>query len=161
MDSEVAKRRAQYAQAQFGRELQTLFTSDCKFRSLFSRVNRCLKDYFNSTFAPVNGMRVNHSPTLKIEVPFNCVAFDNQFNGSWGGQGGVHNDLFMSFRDGLREKFTPNQVPNFEPRDDTMRVPLGQEFSYSFSNGSFKRPRAPSNCRITPDGKGRFNNQRK
>ena len=153
MDSEVARRRAQYSQAQFGKEIQSLFTSDCKFRSLFARVNRCLKDYFNSMLAPIPGLKVNQSPSLKIDVPKNCVAFDGQFTGSWGGQGGVHNDLFMSFRDGIKDKYSAN-TPNFEPRDDALRVPLGSEFAYAFAPATFKRPRAPSNSRVTPDGKG-------
>ena len=133
-----------------------MFTTDCKLKSLFSRVNRCLKDYFNTTFGSVDGFKVNQSPSLKIDIPAACVSFTPEFTGSWGGQGGVHSDLFMSFRDNIKDKYSPGITPSYEPKDDSIRVPIGSEFSYAFGPSTFKRPRAPSNSRVTPDGKSKF-----
>ena len=155
-DSEMSKRRAQYAQREMAKELQTMFTNDCRLKSLFSRTNRCLKDFFNSLFAGVDGVKVNQSPCLKLDIPAACLAFNNDFTGSWGGQGGVHSDLFMSYRDNIKDKFGPGITSGYEPRDDSLRVTLGNEFSYAFSPASFKRPRPPSNSRLTPDGKSKF-----
>ena len=154
-DSEMSKRRAQYAQKELARELQTMFTTDCRFKSLFSRTNRCLKDFFNSVLAPVDGLKVNQSPSLKLDIPAACLSISPDFTGSWGGQGGVHSDLFMSFRDNIKDKYGPGVASAYEPREDTLRVPLGNEFAYAFSPATFKRPRPPSNTRLTPDGKSK------
>ena len=132
-----------------------MFTTDCRFKSLFSRTNRCIKDYVNSIFGGVDGMKVNQSPVLKLEVPPSFVGFNPEFTGSWGGQGGVHSDLFMSFRDNIKDKYSAGVAPSYDPKDDSLRVPLGSEFSYAFAGANFKRPRPPSNSRITPDGKSK------
>ena len=151
----MAKRRAQYAQKELSREIQSMFVNDCQFKSLFSRVNRCLKDYFSTAFGQVDGMKVNAAPSLKVDIPSTIFAFTPDFTGSWGGQGGVHSDLFMSFRDNIKDKFSAGMPSNYEPRDDQLRVPIGSEFSYAFGNVNFKRPRPPSNSRLTPDGKSK------
>ena len=107
-------------------------------------------------FSNVPGLRVVQAPVLKIDVPRNAVAFDQNFTGSWGGQSGVHSELFASFRDGIMEQFNSSVATSYEPKMDGLRVPLGQEFSYSFSPATFKRPRTPSTTRVTPDGKGKY-----
>ena len=154
-ESEIARRRSEHSQKQLSKDVQSLFTEQCRFRSLFSRVNRCLKDFYSTMLAPVDGVRVTHPPTLKVDVPYNSMSFDKNFTGSWGGQGGVHAELFGSFRDTAKEAIATGIAPNYEPREDHLRVPLGAEFNYAFSPYRFKRPRPSSTNRLTPDGKGK------
>ena len=156
-NSEVTKRQTQFAQSQLGKQVQTLFTQECRFKSLFARVNRCVKDFWNSLFADIDGVKVNQSPNLRLEVPTNALSFGPEFKNSWGGKNGtghVHGDLFLAFRDTVKDRFGPGVPTTYEPRDDNgTRLPLGGEFSYSFNFASFKRPRQPSATRVTPDGK--------
>ena len=152
----MAKRQHQFSQVQLSKQLQTIFTSDCKFKSLFSRVNRCVKDYWNSLFHSVDGVKVNQSPTLKLEVPSGALSFGADFKNSWGGQSGtnyVHADLFLAFRDSVKDRFSTGVPTAFDPKDDNLRLPIGGEFNYSFVASTFKRPRQPSATRVTPEGK--------
>ena len=154
--SEVAKRQSLFAQSQLSKQIQTLFTQECRFKSLFSRVNRCLKDFWNSLFIDVDGVKVNQSPSLKLDIPAGALSFGPEFKNSWGGKnntGHVHSDLFLAFRDNTKERFGPGIPNTYEPRDDNVRLPLGGDFSYSFTSPTFKRPRQPSATRVTPDGK--------
>ena len=157
--SEMAKRQHQFSQTQLSKQLQTVFTSDCKFKSLFSRVNRCVKDYWlevNSLFHSIDGVKVNQSPTLRLEVSSGALSFGSDFKNSWGGQSGtnyVHADLFLAFRDSVKDRFSTGVPTAFDPKDDNLRLPIGGEFSYSFIAPTFKRPRQPSLTRGTPEGK--------
>ena len=148
-DSIITRKRSNHARSLLAARYEKLFASDCRMKSLISRLNRCSREYSGSLFSGVPGLRCGGYPTVKFDCSNLTTTIRNSFVGKWGDENGGHgvdSEIFYSCQDALLDKFSgPNKAPDYEPKNDTTRVLLGGEFKHRFSRSRRdKRLRDPT-----------------
>jgi len=152
----VIQRRSEHARKLLSTQYEKLFLEDCRLKSLISRLNRCSKEYSQSLFSGVTGVRISGHPMVKFDMSNLSTVVRSDFVGSWGGDDGVDKEVFDSFRDVLLNKFSmKGQEPEYTPRNDPVRVLLGAEFQHRFGR-SKRRERVADCSAIGGGGKGKY-----
>ena len=155
-DSISTSQRSAHAQTLLASKYEKLFSADCRFRSLLSRLNRCSREYSNSLFSNIPGLRVSGYPAVRFDMSALSSVVRGSFNGSWGDENGVDPELYFTCRDALLDKFnSTTKVPDYQPKPDCLRVLIGGEFQHRFARGKREKRVRESSPRSSAS-KGNF-----
>ena len=153
-ESEVMKRRSLHAQKLFGRLYSESFVGGCRYNSLMARLGKSSKNYSQSIFQGVPGLKLDMYPSFKPVLPVNGLRFTEEFDGQWGS---VHSELFQSYRDTIKSRHSMDSVVDFNPAPDSIRMVIGKEYVPSFVRAgraaAGKRPRSGTRTMLTPKSK--------
>ena len=154
---ETYRRRQEHARKQLASSYEKHFVTDCRLKSLISRLNRCSKSYSAGLFSGVDGVRVSGYPVVTFDCSGLSSVVKSDFNMTWGGPSGVDSELYRTCREALLSEYTISQRDtSYAPRFDPIRILLGQEFSYCFNRRDKRQRSSSSNGPSEVSSKGIF-----